>query len=96
VHVGVFEKDDKIYIVLDGEDNVILQSDPAIGAIVIDRSILDNPKYSVVVTNHYADYIGRDLMRKIRQGIAEGRHIKDVIFEDHPSQPKHWRAHSGS
>ena len=84
MRVGVYEKHGRIHIVLDGENNVILQSKPAISAFVIDKSILDNPKYEVTVLNNYVDFLGPDVMEKIRQGIAEGKHIKDVVFEERP------------
>jgi len=84
MRVGVYERDGRIHIVLNGEDNVILQSKPAISTFVIDKSILDNPKFEVVVLNNYIDFLESDVMRKIRQGIAEGKHIKDVVFEERP------------
>ena len=80
MRVGIQEKNGKVYIILDGENNVILQSKPATSAFVIDRSIANNPKYEVVVQNNYIDFLDTEVMEKIRQGIAEGKHIKDVIW----------------
>jgi len=88
MRIGIYEKDGRVHIVLDGENNVMLQSKPAVSTFVIDESILDNPKYEVVVLNNYIDFLEPDVMRKIRQGIAEGKHIKDVVFEGRPSSFK--------
>ena len=82
MRVGIRRINKKICIILDGEDNIILQSKPAISALVIDKSILDNPEFEVLVMNNYIDYLEPEVMKKIRQGIAEGKHIKDVIFEE--------------
>ena len=82
MRVGVYEKDGKICIVLDGEGNIILQGKPATSAFIIDKSILDNPKYQVTVLNNYIDYLDHEVIEKIRRGIAEGKHIRDVIFEE--------------
>ena len=82
MRVEAYEKEGKTVIVLDGENNVLFNSNPAVAAFVIGKSILDNPKYEVHILNNYIDFLDRKVMDKLRKGIAEGKRIKDVIFDD--------------
>ena len=79
--IKVQRTDDQIYLVLDGENNVILQSKQATGAFIIDESVLNDPNIKILICNNYIDVLEPEVMEKIRQGIAEGKHIRDVIWE---------------
>ncbi|MHA1280171.1 MAG: hypothetical protein ACTSQ8_23530 [Candidatus Helarchaeota archaeon] len=72
-------KHGKIRIIIDGEDNIIFQTEPVKSAFTIDKSVKEND-IQLVIMNNYIDFIDKQVADKMRQNL--GKKIKDIIYED--------------